>query len=584
MTKDDLQKILLQLVEPLKKHYSQGKAELNLGAQAAGYGIKVANMEGFSRVLWGMSPFWAGGGTEDELLEIYRIGLANGTNPMHPEYWGDLGNKDQRMVEMAAISFNILLDKEQLWNTLSEQEKSNLASWLNQINHYSTADNNWHFFTTLTNLALKSVGMPYSKEKIQYSIDKYESFYLGNGWYSDGNRPQKDYYISFAIHYYCLLYAKFMENEDPARARLYKERAAKFAKTFIYWFDDEGKALPFGRSLTYRFAQAAFWSAFVFAEVDSSYLGVIKGIISRHMHYWMSQPIFDNGGVMSIGYCYPNLHMAEGYNSPGSPYWSFKVFAILALPDNHPFWEVKEEPLPQLDSVFTIKECDMVMQHRKGEVVALTAGQYPTIYQTHAAEKYAKFAYSSRFGFSVPRSTQTLEECAPDSMLAFYVHGNIYVRKQCLEYTIKDNQIYAKWSPVEGIEVETTLIPTDKGHIRKHKITSTLECLAYDCGFSYPRTSAMQSEVSEGYGKVFDDNGYSMISSKSGVGKILNSAPNTNLIYPLSVIPFIEYNIGVGTQSIESEIQTAFKEGIIVTGKGECYELQDNTGTESLHR
>ena len=52
-----------------------------------------------------------------------------------------------------------------------------------------------------------------------------------------------------------------MEKEDPEHTALFKERAKTFSESFIYWFDDEGKALPFGRSLTYRFAQAAFFSA-----------------------------------------------------------------------------------------------------------------------------------------------------------------------------------------------------------------------------------------------------------------------------------------------------------------------------------
>lgn len=32
----------------------------------------------------------------------------------------------------------------------------------------------------------------------------------------------------------------------------------EFAKQFIYWFDEEGEAIPFGRSLTYRFSQVSF--------------------------------------------------------------------------------------------------------------------------------------------------------------------------------------------------------------------------------------------------------------------------------------------------------------------------------------
>ena len=64
-------------------------------------------------------------------------------------------------------------------------------------------------------------------------------------------------------------------------------------------------------------------------------ISVMKGIISRHLEDWMRAPILDNGGVMSIGYKYQSLLMAEHYNAPGSPMWGLKVFAVLALDDSH---------------------------------------------------------------------------------------------------------------------------------------------------------------------------------------------------------------------------------------------------------
>lgn len=80
--------LLLSMIEPLKERFSPGKARLQLGAETAGYGNRVAGMEGFSRLLWGLVPYWAGGGKDVSLLPVYLEGLANGTNPASPEYWG----------------------------------------------------------------------------------------------------------------------------------------------------------------------------------------------------------------------------------------------------------------------------------------------------------------------------------------------------------------------------------------------------------------------------------------------------------------------------------------------------------------
>ena len=59
----------------------------------------------------------------------------------------------------------------------------------------------------------------------------------------------------------------------------------------------------------------------------------MKGIVNRHMRSWWEKPVFDKEGLLTIGYAYPNLNMAEGYNGPGSPYWALKSFIVLAVED-----------------------------------------------------------------------------------------------------------------------------------------------------------------------------------------------------------------------------------------------------------
>ncbi len=573
--KTELLGYLRHMLEPLKDRYTEDKTGLELGAFSAGYGMRIARLEGLSRVLWGLTPYWAGGGDDREYRDLYTQALIAGTNPSSDGYWGNLGNSDQRMVEMAAISLNLLMAPEVIWERLKMAEKEKVAAWLYQINEHTYPDNNWNFFNVITNIALKLRGMPYSQDRIDYGIERYENFYLGNGWYSDGVRPQKDYYVSFGIHFYCLIYAKYMESDDPERSRLYIERAKSFAESFLYWFDNEGKALPFGRSLTYRFAQVAFWSIFaVVAGEECSYLGVVKGMIARNFRYWMHQPIFDHAGILTVGYGYPNLIMSEAYNSPGSPYWAFKAFFCISLPDEHPFWSIPEEPMPELDEVKRIAECHMLLQHRDGEVVALTAGQYPTVEHSHAPAKYAKFAYSTRFGFSVPRSSLSLEDNAPDSMLAFQLNQMIYVRRKCLLFEITDTSIFALWSPVEGIRVETTLIPTKNGHLRRHRIQSEQECTAYDCGFAYPGGKDTTAQINDGFAKVYDGNGYSSMLSKQGTGIVIHPSPNTNLLFPLTRIPAIRYEIHKGVTEYESEVMSDMRKGFIAIGKGDCYEIQ----------
>lgn len=582
MLKKELTGYLMDMVAPLKACYTSSGAGLHTGAFAAGYGMRIADMEGFARVLWGLTPLYKGihgeykcltNDSVIEIMETYRKGLVAGTNPNHPDYWGDIGHRDQRMVEMASLSLNLLMTPDWIWETLTVDEQKQIGKWLYQINAYELPENNWQFFNVITNVALKKCGLKYSQERMNEGIEAYESFYLGEGWYGDGVRPQKDYYVSFGIHFYCLLYATYMKEEDPTRCAVYLERAKTFASSFLYWFDEKGRGLPFGRSMTYRFAQVAFWSIFATVIEEEQWLGIAKGIIARHFRYWMKQPIVHTGGNLSVGYTYPNLTMSEGYNAPGSPYWAFKSFYCLSLPDHHPFWKAEERPLPIRHQVFPIKEADMIMQHYQSEVVALTSGQFPTVYHTHSHAKYAKFAYSSNYGFSVPRSMYSLQEAAPDSMLAFVINGQVYVRGKSDMIHMSEKEICSRWTPYPGIDVITTLVPIENGHRRTHVIKSTLECIAYDSGFAYPVGMKMMSEQTPEYARIVDDHGYSQIASGDGRSYCYRTAPNTNIIYPLTGIPSIEYTIRQGEQIVTSEVTSWMEEGTPIIGKGDCYGL-----------
>jgi hypothetical protein len=558
--KKEAQEFLIKFLEPLKEFYSKEKAELNIGDTSAGYEQKVVPMEAFSRQLWGLVPFWIGGGISEEFEEIYSKGIAAGTNPSGSEYWGDFHNRDQRFVESAAISYGLLTAPNKLWGPLSEQEKNNLAQWLFKINQYEVPDSNWNFFLILANLALKQLGQKYSEEKIEYGLSRIEAFYLGDGWYKDGHSNNKDYYVPFAIHFYSLIYAKIMEKEDPKRSKLFKERAEKFAHEFIYWFEENGAALPFGRSLTYRFAQASFWGACIFAEVYPFSIGVMKGLILRNLEYWFSLPVLDRRGILTIGYTYPNLHMCEGYNAPGSPYWALKTFIILALSDDHEFWKTKVEPLPKLDSIKTLKYADMVIQRSCNDVVAYVPGRHSGRLQVHDPSKYSKFAYSTKFGFSVPRTNNSVQEAAPDSMLAFEIDGYIFNRRNCEDFNIKNNEIYSRWSPFNGIMVETTLIPKEHGHIRRHKVICEYDCVAYDCGFSVAITEDGLYKENSKEREAYVNNSFSNCKVVSicgdGVGEVITAEANTNLIHPKTKIPAVKYKLHKGENIIETEIIT----------------------------
>ena len=370
-TRTDVERALHQLLEPVKGRFTEGNAGLHLGDFAAHYGEASAHMEAFSRMLWGLAPLWSQGGGE-EYLPLFRQGLVCGTDPDHPAYWGAVADYDQKIVEMAAIALTLLLCGERL--KLSQTEARNLHRWLAGVEGRALPQNNWLFFRVLVQAAFRRMGWPWDREQLEADLSRLEDWYLGDGWYCDGQPSQIDYYIPFGMHYYGLIYARFMAQEDPVSSQRFRARAARFAPDFLYWFEDGGRAVPFGRSLTYRFGQCAFFSALAFAGVEALPWGVLKSRVLGSLRDWFAQPIFSPEGLLTVGYGYPNLCMSEHYNAPGSPYWGLKAFLCLALPETHPFWQ-SEEQVPVLEPLRLLPQARMLLARSGGQVQLFPSGQ-----------------------------------------------------------------------------------------------------------------------------------------------------------------------------------------------------------------
>lgn len=561
-TRKDFEALMHKILQPLLPLYSPGGALLQLGDTGVTYPRRTIGMEGFSRPLWALAPYWLGGGQPGPFAEVYRRGLAAGADPDGPEYWGSPGDYDQLFVEMAAIACAILEVPAVVWEPLAENEKQNLARWLNTINTHELPHCNWLFFRVLVDLALDSVGMPCDLPQMERDLDEIDSWYVGDGWYTDGTpsiKPQRDYYIPWALQYYGVLYSVFAAKRAPARAERFRRRALEFGRQFAFWFDENGAALPYGRSLGYRFGQCAFYSACVFAGLEPLPLPVMKGIIVRNLQWWMARPIFDRDGVLTIGYTYPQLYMSERYNAPGSPYWGMKSFVVLALPADHPFWSAEAAPLPRMPELYAMQSADLLFQRLPdGQVNAYAPAEVEQNEHGQFAEKYAKFVYNTRFGFSASRSYVQLEQAAPDSMLAFVIDGYTFVRRHSERFQLLGDRLLSQWSPFAGITVTTELIPQGRGHIRRHTVQSDVACTAYDCGFAVPKFCDGFAAAAEGASAEACNAAQRCVvtGQGGGAGVIVDAWPNTSLYATNTVIPAVRYDIPAGACELTTRVES----------------------------
>lgn len=539
VSKSDIEKLFLDLLSPLEPFYAERPGRLKLGTHGTVYTEKRRQIEAYLRPLWGLGPYL----TEKDhvLLGSYLDGIKKGTDPTSTDYWGRISDSDQLVVEMASLSTALLLNKEKLWDSLNEQEQKHLHQWLLQANDRQLPRNNWHFFRVLVNLAMKNCGMDYSQQIMESDLETIESFYQENGWYFDGKETQVDYYVSFAIHYYSLIYCRYMEKEDPVRVEKMKRRACLFAQSFKYWFDAKGRGLPFGRSLTYRFAQIAFFSALVFADVEALPWGEIKGLISRHLRHWISQEITTTDGLLSVGYHYQNLVFAEGYNGPGSPYWSFKSFLLLAVPESHPYWQAEAVGLNIEKRHRSVPESRNYYQYNQNlqHLLAFPAGQYVDN-QNHASAKYSKFVYSTQFGFSVPKSNDSYKEGAYDNCLALSEDGQGYRTKRLdKQFQLLEDRIIHWWQPWGNVWIKSTILPFEQCHVRLHEVRNDRLLYAYEGGFSVP-VGAMEEKIKQCLASVTTSIGRTIVEGVRGYTEagIIRTEPNTSLYFPSAVLPY----------------------------------------------
>lgn len=557
-TKTDAQNALLEILTPLKKYFKTSKYGLMLENGGSLYEERTREIEAVLRPLWGVIPFLVGGGDYPDLAE-YMKKIKAGVDPNSESYWGQISGTDQRMVEMAVLATGLCLARKKFWDEFSSEEQENLYQWLNQINDYDTPANNWRFFRILTNLGFKNCGVSYNKEQMESDLKDINSYYLNDGWYVDGNPNQIDYYVPFAIHFYALIYVKAVGDEDLVYAPLFKERAVKFARTFKSFFTDDGEAVPFGRSMTYRFAQSAFWGALAFADVEALPWGEIKHLCLQNLRHWFGQDIFTASGELTIGYYYRNLIMAEGYNAFGSPYWALKAFIFLSIPEEHPFWTVAEI-VPEVPEQLVISEARSIIcrDERGAQVQLFPVGQHCAFTPAHADSKYEKFVYSTTFGFSVSKGAIGLGHGAFDSTLAVSENDDYYrMRFGVQEYKIKEDYLSSIWKPWDDVSIQTYIIPMMPWHVRIHFVKTRRNLSLAEGGFSI-NTEGEYSIIKTNTGIAYQRE----VGEISGVVNLLNFVKyeiiypeaNTNLNYPRTALPTLMAELEPGTYVLASAV------------------------------
>jgi hypothetical protein len=250
---EDFRNACISLLYALKPYQSPGGARIKLPLNTGTCCDEVAaQLEGFARPLWAIGSLLIGECLTDEeyedIAQPYIQGLANGTDPSHPEYWGEVGKNDQRVVEMEMIAFVLLAAPDIFFHEQTEESQKHITNWLMAVNWVECSGTKALWSRVLTNVALiKTCGIPYNivESFFDSDLNYMERFYIADGWAADGiwddDGQQADYYSgSFGVQVSQLLYIKFAEDLDPERCADFRTRAFLFADAFWRYFDEDG--------------------------------------------------------------------------------------------------------------------------------------------------------------------------------------------------------------------------------------------------------------------------------------------------------------------------------------------------------
>ena len=109
--------------------------------------------------------------------------------------------------------------------------------------------------------------------------------------------------------------------------------------------------------------------------------------------------------------------------------------------------------------------------------------------------------------------------------------------------------------------METELVPTETGHLRRHTVTSTVDCTAYDCGYAVPRFAPGFVQHEQGSAAEASNNTLRCaVQGNGGEGVVIKAFPNTSLYSTNTAIPAVQYHIPAGTTRLETVVTAESRE------------------------
>jgi hypothetical protein len=399
-----------------------GSAFLDLPGRTSASGVRSDGLEGYARTFLAAAFRVAGADGADPhgWLARYADGIDAGTRRDGPESWPPILDHHiggQPMVESASVALGLRLTRPWLWDQLAAPVQDRAEEWLRGSLRHVPAPNNWYLFPYTVAGFLESVGRGDAEtaQARTRARELLETWYRGQGWYSDGDGRAFDHYNGWALHLYPVLDAHLAGEHTPYQARL-----REHLESLTLLFGGDGAPVYFGRSLTYRFATTSAVALGAVTGHTPLMPGASRRVLSGALSYFLDRGAIGVDGLLSLGWHGPHEQTLQRYSGPASPYWASKAFVCLLAPPDHPLWTEPEQPAPSEgpDRVLALPAPGLLIQTADG--IARLHNHGSDNARPHGPEDddplYVRHAYSTRTG-------PTARTNAADNHVAIVLNG-----------------------------------------------------------------------------------------------------------------------------------------------------------------
>jgi hypothetical protein len=346
-----LDKIATPVLSNMSKAVLRKNMVMEFSPTWDGRNNEVGYMEAFGRLIAGIAPFIAlanDGSDESKIRERLKKQtlqcLAHAVNPSSPDflYWDT--KTPQVLVDAAFIAQAFLSTPDALWKPLDETTKTNFITQFKNLRKIKPFNSNWLLFAAIIESFLLSIDEEIDATRIDNAIEKINQWYVGDGWYSDGNTFHFDHYNGYVIHPMLVQVLKVNVAKGRREKKEYDlayKRMQRYACLQERYISPEGTYLVMGRSSTYRVGafQPLTKLALDNGLPDDIKPAQVRCALTAVMKNMFVPSTFTKAGWLTLGLIgNEQKNLADSYSNTGSMYITSLVFLPLGLPAADEFW------------------------------------------------------------------------------------------------------------------------------------------------------------------------------------------------------------------------------------------------------